>query len=180
MYHKIFSKIALVFFVCGICILPSKYSVQAQGYNERLDEVNFSSDKGAVYKGIELYKYYWQQYNVTFDPSAPARANYMDLSDKKGKDDYIVLIRKTERGGVCARLGCEVSIFENTKDNRWRLVMHVFTHQLYISNQKTDGYYNLYVESSTKEVEDAGSKKTKFVWNGGKYVAEHRLENKKK
>lgn len=164
-----------MFLIGSFFLVVAANDSSAQRSQERMEKVTLSGDKGAVYKALELYKYYWQQFNVTFDASAPANADYLKLSDKKSRNEFIVLIRKTDVGGECVRLGCEISVFENTRDNRWKLILHVFSRDLYISNQKTDGYYNLFVRSSTKDIDESASKNTKFVWNGGKYVAEHRL-----
>ena len=177
-------RIFFLFLLSGFVLLTTSHAVYAQpkGVKERLDEVEFSksrTDKSALYKGLELYKYYWQQFNIKMDASAPAYAQYVTLKRGASSKDFIVLYRKPEMGGNCSRLGCEISVFEDTGNNKWRLVLTAFSDNFFISNIATDGYYNIHLTSSTLGTNEEGDvRKTKFIWTGNKYKSVRDIEKK--
>ncbi len=176
LYRKNLSKAGFLILYIGVLAISTFFVAQATAQNvrENLQRVKFegsSNDKGAVSKGLDLYENYWQQFDVSIDRSAPAYAKYLKLKPNSKQRNFIALYRKIESGGTCAKLGCEISIFENTGDNQWRMILHKFSHDLYVSNLKNNGYYNLHIRSATKKVsDDGGSKLTKLIWNGGKYT----------
>ncbi|MCB9963317.1 MAG: hypothetical protein H6857_00025 [Rhodospirillales bacterium] len=150
-----------------------------------LSEIVFSSltnDKAALYKGRELYNNYWAQYGI--DPAdeenVPEFARYVALKKGASEKRFIAYLRKTELGGECALLGCEISFFENTSGNQWRLVASISTYHVWVSNQTTQGYYDLYSLASfidPTEVPKQHERQIPFIWTGSQYESIEQLNN---
>ena len=177
LYRNLNLRNWLIFSFCSFVVLMSISASNAQSKgSERLTQIKMTENRTALFKAEELYKNYWGGFNLTFDKSIPSSASYLTLRRGSSRKDFIIYKRQTERGGICARLGCEYSIFENTGKNQWRLILHVFTNDIYVSNKRVDGYPDILVESyAAAQAENLGKKgsddKNRFLWTGDKYLS---------